>query len=225
MSSGARRPAVVWPPPHRRDRQWRSLARTDPARCGKPAWVPESVRLATTVGDLQAHVLIEGSALDWLPTATFRRRRPHCAVPNSERCACAPPDRRWAAPLTGVKRTLRRARRMQRCQQGRIGSAVGQTRWHLAAAAAFSFGAVVSNLRCRTGAPFARRRRRIGPVAARGFDPLDPEAVAGSGHDRLIDHLVGEGQLRRNAGSALRRRSPVLEFHRSTPGLAKFRPI
>jgi hypothetical protein len=81
MSSGGRR-AVVWPPPHRRDRQRRSLARTDPARRGKPAWVPESVRLATTVGDLQGDVFIEGSALDRLPTITFRRKRPHCAFPN-----------------------------------------------------------------------------------------------------------------------------------------------
>jgi hypothetical protein len=54
-------------------------ARTDPARRGKPAWVPESVRLATTVGDLQADVFIEGSALDRFPTITFRRKRPHCA--------------------------------------------------------------------------------------------------------------------------------------------------
>jgi hypothetical protein len=72
---------VVWPPPHRCDRQRRSLARTDPARRGKPAWVPESVRLATTVGDLQGDVFIEGSALDRLPTITFRRRPPHCAFP------------------------------------------------------------------------------------------------------------------------------------------------
>jgi hypothetical protein len=43
--------------------------------------VPESVRLATTVGDLQADVFIEGSALDRFPTITFRRRRPHCAFP------------------------------------------------------------------------------------------------------------------------------------------------
>jgi hypothetical protein len=81
MSSGGRR-AVVWPPPRRRDRQRRSPARTDPARRGKPAWVPESVRLATTVGDLQGDVFIEGSALDRLPTITFRRRRPRCAFPN-----------------------------------------------------------------------------------------------------------------------------------------------
>jgi hypothetical protein len=80
MSSGGRR-AVVWPPPYRRDLQRRSLARTDPSRRGKPAWVPESVRLATTVGDLQADVFIEGSALDRFPTITFRRRRPHCAFP------------------------------------------------------------------------------------------------------------------------------------------------
>jgi hypothetical protein len=82
MSSGGRR-AVVWPPSHRRDRQRRSLARTDPAGRGKPAWVPESVRLATAVGDLQGDVFIEGSALDRLPPVTFRRGRPHCAFPSS----------------------------------------------------------------------------------------------------------------------------------------------
>jgi hypothetical protein len=59
VSSGRRR-AVVWPPSHRRDRQRGSLARTDPARRGKPAWAPEGIRLATPVGDLQADVFIEG---------------------------------------------------------------------------------------------------------------------------------------------------------------------
>jgi hypothetical protein len=76
---------VVWPPPHRRDRQRRSLSRTNPADRGKPAWGPESVRLATTVGDLQGDVFIEGSALDRLPTVTFSRRRPHRAFSNLER--------------------------------------------------------------------------------------------------------------------------------------------
>ena len=41
-----------------------SLAPRVPAGRGKPAWVPESVRLATTVGDLQRDVFIEGSTLD-----------------------------------------------------------------------------------------------------------------------------------------------------------------
>jgi hypothetical protein len=47
------RPAAAWrkvsPPRHRRDREWRSLARTNPAGRGKPACVYENVRFATTV--------------------------------------------------------------------------------------------------------------------------------------------------------------------------------
>jgi hypothetical protein len=80
MSSRTRRPAVVWPPPHRRDRQWRSLARTDPACRGKPAWIPEIVWLTPTVRDLQCDVFIEGSALDRIPTI-IQLRRPHCPAP------------------------------------------------------------------------------------------------------------------------------------------------
>jgi hypothetical protein len=80
----SRRPAVVWPPSHRRDRQRRSFPRTDPACRGQPAWVPESVRLAMPVGNLHGDVFVAGSALDRLPTITFCRSRPH--YQRSSRC-------------------------------------------------------------------------------------------------------------------------------------------
>jgi hypothetical protein len=70
----------VWPPRHRRHRQGRSLARTDPAGRGKPAWVHKNVRLATTVSDLQGDVFIKRSALERFPTIIFLRR-PHCTFP------------------------------------------------------------------------------------------------------------------------------------------------
>jgi hypothetical protein len=72
----------VWPPRHRRDRQWRSLARADPAGTSKPACVYENVRFAMTVGDLQGDIFIEGSALKRFPI-TFRRWR-HCIFLNLE---------------------------------------------------------------------------------------------------------------------------------------------
>jgi hypothetical protein len=78
------RPAAAWrkvsPPCHWRDREWRSLARTNPAGRGKPACVYENVRFATTVGDLQGDVFIRRSTLERFPTVTFRRRW-HCTFP------------------------------------------------------------------------------------------------------------------------------------------------
>jgi hypothetical protein len=73
----AARCRMVRPPTHRCDCQRRSVARTDPAGRGKPAWLWEGVRLATTVGDLQPHVFIEGDALDRFP-AVILHRRAHC---------------------------------------------------------------------------------------------------------------------------------------------------
>jgi hypothetical protein len=64
----------VSPPCHWRDREWRSLARTNPAGRGKPACVYENVRFATTVGDLQGDVFIRRSTLERFPTIAFRRR-------------------------------------------------------------------------------------------------------------------------------------------------------
>jgi hypothetical protein len=78
------RPAAAWrkvsPPRHRRDREWRSLARTNPAGRGKPACVYENVRFATTVGDLQGDVFVRRSTLERFPTVAFRRWW-HCTFP------------------------------------------------------------------------------------------------------------------------------------------------
>jgi hypothetical protein len=63
------RPAAAWrkvsPPRHRRNREWRSLARTNPAGRGKPACVYENVRFAMTVGDLQGDVFSKAGRLNF----------------------------------------------------------------------------------------------------------------------------------------------------------------
>jgi hypothetical protein len=79
-SSSARRAMVVRPPRQRRHRQWRSLTRTDPAGHRKSAWFQESIRLTTTVGDLQGDIFIEGSALNWIPARTHLRFSPFQGV-------------------------------------------------------------------------------------------------------------------------------------------------
>jgi hypothetical protein len=106
MSSGTRRPAVIWPPPHRRDRQWISLPRIDPARRCSPAWPLQGVRPAATV---RHDVLIKRSGFDWIPTKVSRRS--HYAS-YSTMMAGVPPrrasiqDRRWNWHLRGLCRRL-----------------------------------------------------------------------------------------------------------------------
>jgi hypothetical protein len=85
MSSGAAAACgEVSSPFHWLDREWRSLARTDPARRGKPGCVQENVRLAMPVGDLQGDVFFQGRTFNRFPTIIVRRR-PHSPFPSSER--------------------------------------------------------------------------------------------------------------------------------------------
>jgi hypothetical protein len=69
-------PGNVRLPLHRRDRERRSLARTDPAGRGKSAWVRKPVSPAPTVGYLQGDVFVEWSAVD---------RKPSIIVPSRPR--------------------------------------------------------------------------------------------------------------------------------------------
>jgi hypothetical protein len=81
MSSWARRRNGIWPPPHRRDLQRRSLPRIDPASRRSPTWPLERIRPATAVCYLQRDVFIQRCGLDWKPSVVYQRR-PHCAFPR-----------------------------------------------------------------------------------------------------------------------------------------------
>jgi hypothetical protein len=83
-SSRARRRDRVWPPPHRRHLERRSLPRIDPAGRCSPTWPLERIRCAATVCYLQRDIFIERNALDWIPAVVCARRL-HYAVPNSKR--------------------------------------------------------------------------------------------------------------------------------------------
>jgi hypothetical protein len=70
----ARRPVVVWPPPHRRDLQRISLPGIDPASRCSPTRPLERVRAATAIGYLQRDVFIKRRGLDWIPAVVYARR-------------------------------------------------------------------------------------------------------------------------------------------------------
>jgi hypothetical protein len=79
----SRRPVVVWLPAHRRDLQWRSLPRIDPAPRRAPTRPAKRIRAAATVCYPQRDVFIEGRALDWIPAIVHLRRRHY---KGSSRC-------------------------------------------------------------------------------------------------------------------------------------------
>jgi hypothetical protein len=71
-------------PPHRRDRERRSLARSDPAGRGASASVREPVGRAPSVGHFQGDVFVKWSGLDWKPTKIVFEH-PHCCPFESSR--------------------------------------------------------------------------------------------------------------------------------------------
>jgi hypothetical protein len=74
-------PSGAGPSPlHRRNRERRSLARTDPAGRGKSASVREPIRRAPSVGHLQADVFVQWSGLDRIPTKIVFEH-PHSRYP------------------------------------------------------------------------------------------------------------------------------------------------
>jgi hypothetical protein len=99
MSSRSGRRDRVWPPPHRRDLQRRSLPRTDPAPRCAPTWPLQRIRPAAAVGYLQRDVFIKRSGLDRIPAKVARR--PHYAVPRSKRCRARHRVSQWTTTYFG----------------------------------------------------------------------------------------------------------------------------
>jgi hypothetical protein len=75
----ARRRLVVWPPPHRRDLQRRSLPRIDPASRREPTRPSDCIGRAAAVCHLHRDVFVKRSAFDRIPVIRHPRR-PHCAL-------------------------------------------------------------------------------------------------------------------------------------------------